>query len=87
MYVIANLKHLEHLDDIKVTDAQRIASKTHIGIYTMSVGPLKFMERFSSSSNLLSFFKYDTNRRSSTVSNLFTSSPNKAVTSETPQTN
>lgn len=80
MYVIANLKQLEHLDDLKITDAQRVAAKTHIGIYTMSGGPLKFMERFSGSSNLLSFFKYDTsNRRSSTVSNLL--APKKVVTS------
>lgn len=62
MYVIANLNDLEYLDDEKITETQRTLARTHIGVYTMSGGPIKFMERFGQSSNIMTFFKYDPKR-------------------------
>lgn len=62
MYVIGNLNDLDYLDDSKITEAQRTLARTHIGVYTMSGGPIKFMERFSNSSNIMTFFKYDSKR-------------------------
>lgn len=59
MYVVGILERLEVLDDTKLSDIQRLNAKTHIGAYTMSGGPMKFMERFAGASNLLTFFKYD----------------------------
>lgn len=59
MYVAGILDRLEVLDDTKLSDIQRSNAKTHIGAYTMSGGPMKFMERFAGASNLLTFFKYD----------------------------
>lgn len=69
MYVIGQLDRLEVLDDNKVTEEQRSNAKTHIGAYTMSGGPLKFMERFAGASNLLTFFKYDYRKSRPTDSN------------------
>lgn len=56
------LPDLEYLDDMKITDSQRSLARMHFGVYTMSTGPVKFMERFSNNSNLFTFFKYDPNR-------------------------
>lgn len=76
MYVIGLLDRLDVLDDNKISDEQRTNAKTHIGAYTMSGGPLKFMERFAGASNLLTFFKYDYRKTRPTISNA-SASPTK----------
>lgn len=87
MYVVGSLDRLEFLDDNKISDVQRLNAKSHIGAYTMSGGPMKFMERFAGASNLLTFFKYDQNKplTRQIISNTVTANKNSHVKS-TPST-
>lgn len=58
MFVISILSRLQYLDDTIVTDAQRIQSKTYKSAYSSNGGPLKFVEKFGSST-ISNLFKYD----------------------------
>lgn len=60
MYVVGNLPRLEYLDDVKITDAQRAIAKNHTDVYSINGGAsIEYMEHFSSSTNILTFLKYE----------------------------